>query len=146
MTAALTAAQRIKALPRVHAVPIDQLETAIEDLLTRQPHTVAQLSAALGFAEETIRKRLGWLEEVDRVHRISNKPGGSGARLENIWRIGEFVPSVEFPSQNLRKDQIKTVKSDKGEKPRQPTIKIYPPIGRRDELVSALFGPARSAA
>lgn len=98
-------------------VSIEELDDAIDGLLKAGPHSVTEVTRALGWSTRAICPRLEQLELEHRAHRVR-------VRLPNtptvcyLWHSGP-APGSTAPGAA---------------------------IGGRAPLVAALFGPARRAA
>ena len=106
-----------------HLVPLDDLLDHISGLLEEAPRTMKELEALTGYTHRPLKDRLNELIEDGLAHRqrvpvtISYKYiycAGSGDGVVDVARAGEV--------------------------PRRTVARTYPPIGRRDVLVAALFG------
>ena len=123
-----TKSDRQAALERLTEVVEQRLVDNAPDGLTLQ-----EVSAGVGFAPSTVRVRLEALEEMGIVHRVRHTiPGYSGKYF--LWHIGA-KPKEAFVKKH-------TPNARPGSVPRQPILRVYPPVNRRDPLVAALFGPA----
>lgn len=124
-------------------VSIEELDDAIDELLKAGPHSVAEVTRALGWSTRAICPRLEQLELEHRAHRIR-------VRLPNtpticyLWHSGpapgsatvdECIAAAALP--HARQRAIV---------PYQQSVRVFAAVGRRDPLVAALFGPARQAA
>lgn len=99
--------------------------------------TLKEVAAGVGFATSTVRVRLEALEEMGVVHRVRhNTPGCPNCFY--LWHIGA-KPATAYVEKH-------TPNAKPGSVPRQPTLRVYPPVNRRDDLVAALFGPAGKVA
>lgn len=120
--------------PYQRLVPPEQLKTAIEQHLQAGPRIMHALARLVGYSESVVRVRLLELEEQLRAHRVSVSAARIGGRHWE-WRIGPA------PIADVDHDE-----ADDADAPRQGSTRHYPPINRRDDLVAALFGPARQEA
>jgi hypothetical protein len=120
------------ARPARHAA--DPLEGAIETLLRTGPCLADQLARETGYSLAATRLRLDRLLERGRVHR--EKVNLGQPRWQYLWHAGP-APVPATP----RAGDVET--DDDLFAPVQTTVRSYPPVGRRDTLVAALFGPAR---
>jgi hypothetical protein len=96
--------------------------------------TPTEVASALGVAYSTVRNRLKELEDLGRVHRTRHTVTGKTS-IYYMWHAGpkpEGEPAPEDLPEFIP-----------GATPKQPTVRVYPPINRRDDLVAALFGAAR---
>ena len=120
--------------PYLRLVPPEQLKTAIEQHLQAGPRVTHALARLVGYSESVVRVRLLQLEEQLRAHRVSVSAARIGGRHWE-WRAGPApLPEVDH------------AEPSDAEIPRQASTRKYPPINRRDDLVAALFGPARQEA
>jgi hypothetical protein len=106
--------------------PITDIQRAVQDCLSTAPRVVDELERLTGFATASIRVCLARLEADQQVYRervgIKRASG-----YYYLWHSGP-APKIDpaVPSKHI--------------------IQNYEPIGRRDDLVAALFGPARKEA
>jgi hypothetical protein len=110
---------------------LEQLSAAIQKrLLNAGPDglTVPEVAEGLGFSFGAIRVRLDALLEAGRVYRERHTQLSRSA-IYYTWH------SIDVPAQIVAPDA-----------PRRIMSRTYPIVGRRDELVAALFGHAGSAA
>lgn len=117
MTAANTPATRI-------IVPAAQLQEHLARLLTEAPHTLLELIGLTGYSTTPIRKRLYALKKEGRVR---HEP----ATMTCVPYVWHATAPVYVPPGQVDHDV------------RRRTVRVYPPINRRDTLVAALFGPAK---
>lgn len=116
-----------------HIIPIEQLPGAIERLLKDAPRVVRELSLLTGYGEAAVRIRLEILESDKAVHRVSRGTLKRGNGYYE-WRSGPApAEGLCYPT------------STKGTIPQQRITDTFPPCDRRDSLVEALFGPARTS-
>lgn len=95
--------------------------------------TLREVASGVGFATSTVRVRLEALEELGIAHRVRHTvPGRVGMYF--LWHIGA-KPAAAYVEKH-------TPNALPGSVPRQPILRVYPPVDRRDPLVAALFGPA----
>jgi hypothetical protein len=112
----------------------DPLERAIETLLGAGPRLADQLAHETGYSLAATRQRLDRLLERGRVHR--EKVNLGQPRWQYLWHSGPAPVAAPVRSGELETE-------DDLFAPVQTTVRSYPPVGRRDSLVAALFGPAR---
>lgn len=119
-----------------HLIPLEQLPAAILRTLEVAPRTVKELSGLVGYSESELRRQLAVLEADHDAHRVLTPHPTPGVRCW-MWHFGagESTPPRKYAERAI-----------KGEMPRRPVRTTYPNVGRRDPLVSALFGQAGSAA
>jgi hypothetical protein len=132
MTKPTIKSERMEALERLSEVVEKRLIDNAPDGLTLQ-----EVASGIGFASSTVRARLEMLEEIGIVHRVRHTiPGRSS--ICYLWYAGvkPASASVDKHTPNVKPGTV----------PRQPTLRVYPPVNRRDELVAALFGQAGEAA
>jgi DNA-binding transcriptional ArsR family regulator len=128
MTAPKHKSERQAALDRLSEVVEQRLVDNAPDGLT-----LLEVTEGTGFAACTVRVRLEALEEMGIVHRVRHiMPGRPNHYF--LWHIGA-KPAAAYVEKH-------TPNAKPGSVPRQPTLRVYPPVNRRDELVAALFGPA----
>jgi hypothetical protein len=111
----------------------DPLEAAIETLLGAGPRLADQLAHDTGYSLAATRLRLDRLLERGRVHRA--KVNLDQPRWQYLWHAGPAPALVREEEADPDDDSFAPV---------QTTVRSYPPVGRRDPLVAALFGPARN--
>jgi hypothetical protein len=116
----------------------DPLEAAIEALLATGPRRADQLAQETGYSLAATRLRLDRLLEGGRVHRA--KANLDQPRWQYLWLPGPAPASA--PAAASAGAEEADVDDDPFV-PRQATVRSYPPVGRRDPLVAALFGTAR---
>lgn len=107
------------------------LEAAIETLLEAGPRRADQLAHDTGYSLAATRLRLDHLLEQGRVHRA--KVNLDQPRWQYLWHAGPAPALVREEEADPDGDSFAPV---------QTTVRSYPPVGRRDPLVAALFGPA----
>ena len=112
----------------------DPLEGAIETLLGAGPRLADQLAHETGYSLAATRLRLDRLLERGCVHR--EKVNLGQPRWQYLWHSGSAPVPATSPAGDVETD-------DDPFAPVQTTVRSYPPVGRRDALVAALFGPAR---
>lgn len=100
-----------------------QLLTQIEKLLEGGSMTMQQIATATKLSVFAIRPRLAQLVQERRAHRL--RIVGIG-KWNYLWMRG---PAPILPTA--------------GAEPRQAIVRSYPDVGRRDDLVAALFGVPR---
>jgi hypothetical protein len=132
MTAPKQKSERQAALERLAEVVEQRLRDNAPDGLT-----LREVAEGVGFATSTVRVRLEALEEMGFVHRVRHTMPGKTS-IYFMWHIGA-KPSTAYVEKH-------TPNVLPGSVPRQPTLRVYPPVNRRDPLVAALFGPAGKAA
>ena len=104
--------------------PVTQIQRAVQDCLSTAPRVVDELERITGFASSSIRICLARLEADKQAYRMRiGIKRGTGYYY--LWHAGQ-APKIDASV------------------PQQHTIKSYEPINRRDDLVTALFGPAGS--
>ena len=119
MTKPKTKSERIAALEQLSAAIETRLLNAGSDGLT-----VPEVAEGLGFSFGAIRVRLDALQEAGRVYRE---------------RHTQLSRSAIYYTWHAVRPNAQPVDPDA---PRRISSRTYPPIGRRDELVAALFGQA----
>jgi predicted transcriptional regulator len=101
--------------------PVTDIQRAVQDCLSTAPRVVDELERLTGYAASSIRVCLARLEASQLVwrerHGIKRAAG-----YYYLWHSGPAP------------------KADTDVKPQADT---YEPVNRRDDLVTALFGPAR---
>ena len=105
---------------------LEQLQSVIESRLQNagpEGLTVPEVAEGLGFALGTVRARLDALQKAGRIYREHHTQPGRTAVY--------FTYHAAEPTDTAVLDA-----------PRRTSLRTYPPIGRRDELVAALFGQA----
>jgi DNA-binding IclR family transcriptional regulator len=119
-----------------HLIPLEQLPAAILRTLQIAPRTVKELSGLVGYSESELRRQLVVLESDHDAHRTLTNQPTPGVRAW-VWHFGagESTPPRKYAERAI-----------KGEMPRRRIRTTYPNVGRRDPLVSALFGHAGSQA
>ena len=117
--------------PYLHLVPVEQMRPEIMRQLEAGPRTLQQLACLLGYSETTVRRHVLDLEDELRVHRISSSRTGRGKLC--WWHAG---------ARPIDLDVAPATVPGAGEVPRQQSTCSYPAVGRRDDLVAALFGGA----
>lgn len=98
-----------------------------------------EMSAEIGIRSSTISACLNYMRQIGQVHStkvIDRKRGG----IVNRWAVGPTLDKYGQPVQ-LHVRKIKQTRSDV---PVVVMSKSYPPIGKRDPLVAALFGAPAS--
>ena len=119
-------------------VPVEQLHTAIEDLLKAGPRSMDEIAHAVRWSPAAVRKRVEQLAIENRVHRRrvrADCPGFSYHWYHGPSREAAELPHYGMAQEPLRADLRATV-------PFQNSVRTWPAIARRDPLVAALFGPA----
>lgn len=116
--------------PHEHLVPLGQLKPAILRHLESAPRRVDELANLVGYASNTVRQRLLDLESELRVHRVQVLEPRRRAKTW-VWHAGAG-----------QLDLVVSDGSTAGEVPHRPVMRTYPVVGRRDDLVAALFGAA----
>lgn len=116
--------------PYSRLVPAQQLKVEIERMLQAAPAMLWDLARAVGYSESVVRTRLLQLQDEQRAHRIESRHPVTNNR-GFLWCAGP-APLADI-------DEA----VGPAEIPQQATARNYPTIGRRDNLVAALFGPAR---
>lgn len=103
--------------------PVTEIQRAVQDCLSTAPRVVDELERITGFAASSIRICLARLEASGEIYRerIGVK---RAAGYYYLYHSGP-APKVDASV------------------PQQHTTHDYEPINRRDDLVAALFGPAR---
>ncbi|MGI4846184.1 MAG: hypothetical protein ACRYF7_23080 [Janthinobacterium lividum] len=121
-------------------VPIEELLPAIEKSLEAAPRHMKDLARELGCSEFAVRRRLLQLESEHRAHRVRENTQG----LCYLWHPGPApgakIPIPIIPAQDLPGAELRV------SAPYQSTVRSWPLITRRDELVAALFGLAQQSA
>lgn len=115
---------------------LERLTDIVEQRLTDNAPdglTLHEVAHGLGFATSTIRGRLEVLEVLNQAHRVRHTMPGKTS-IYYLWHIGA-KPKAAYVEKH-------TPNAKPGAVPRQPTLRVYPPVNRRDDLVTALFGPA----
>jgi hypothetical protein len=111
------------------------------DLMAEQPRKVIDLADLLGCDQQKIISRLRRLEVDRKVQRQRvNNPQG----FYYLWHIavpGRTLPTI-FVGPVLAVEEEEVDVPGAG-LPRRQFSKTWAPHNRRDDLVSALFGPAR---
>ena len=110
-------------------VPTHELCAVILSKLQMHSCTAGELADMIGYNITTIRKRLEVLEERKLVHRIDHK-NATNSGTTFTWHAGLAPDAVAGPVPD----------SDPIEVPRRFFATSFPPVGRRDPLVAALFG------
>ena len=122
-------------------VLIEELDDAIDELLKAGPHSVADVTRALGWSTRAICPRLEQLELERRAHRVR-------VRLPNTpsicyrWHSGPAPGSAE-----VDECVMASTLPDARQRaiiPYQQSVRVFAAVGRRDPLVAALFGPAHT--
>lgn len=119
--------------PYAHLVPLNQVKPAILAHLESAPRKLHELAILVGYSEHTVREHLLDLESEQRAHRVRGAHAGAGGKIW-LWHAGP-APEIEELEEIIP-----------GETTRQHVVRTYPIIGRRDNLVAALFGPAGASA
>lgn len=101
--------------------------------------TVQELSDELGFSICGIRSKLLEFSEQGKAHQIRARAHNGGGSL-HFWKLG---PAPIAPKQEIKVDDEEPAALYL---PNQRILKVYPSVDRRDDLVAALFGPARREA
>ena len=78
------------------------------------------------------------LEDLDRIYRVRRTQPGRSAIYYTYHSTGIKAAPL------LSADEMFDRKA--GVTPRRPVFRVWAPINRRDDLVAALFGPARREA
>jgi hypothetical protein len=102
------------------------------------PRTSKELQIKFGYSRSVVNSRLADLQSEGLVHceRITgHKRGGS----HTIWKGGPGKGSAQRPP----RPAVKAFARNDGQ-PYQHTFQVYPVVGKRDELDTYLFGPARA--
>jgi hypothetical protein len=101
--------------------PITDIQRAVQDCLSTAPRVVDELERLTGYAAASIRVCLARLEASQQAYRerIGIK---RAAGYYYLWHNG---PAPKIDANTQLQEQT------------------YEPINRRDDLVAALFGPAR---
>ena len=81
------------------------------------------------------RNHLNLLSDLGRVYRVRRTQPGRSAIYHTYHANGTQPAPLLTPDEHL---DLKP-----GAVPRRRTLRTWAPINRRDELVAALFGPAR---
>lgn len=115
----------------------DALEAAIESLLGAGPRLADDLARDAGYSLAATRLRLDSLLHRQRIHREKVQLGQP--RWQYLWHLGPADFSAPVPAP--RRDEADEAEGELLA-PSQATVCSYPPVGRRDPLVTALFGPA----
>lgn len=125
--------------PHTPRVPIQELAEAVHAVLVQGDGiTALELVPVLGYSHGTIRKRLRALEDLGRAHTIKKSSGKHGG-FTFIWYAGQAVAATA-PAPAIEGAYVAPI-----DMPQRRTIRVYPPVNRRDPLVAALFGPAKPA-
>ena len=132
MTKPKIKSDRQAALERLTEIVEQRLVDNAPDGLTLQ-----EVASGVGFARSTVRVRLEMLEELGQAHRVSHSMHGRPS-IYYRWHIGA-KPATAYVEKH-------TPNAKPGSVTRQPTLRVYPPVNRRDDLVAALFGPAGKVA
>lgn len=100
--------------------PITDIQRAVQDCLSTAPRVVDELERLTGYASASIRVCLARLEANQQAYRerIGIK---RAAGYYYLWHDGP-APKIDATT---------------------PQEHSYEPVNRRDELVTALFGPVR---
>ena len=114
--------------PYPRHVPSAALKAELERQLQLAPRMLHVLARLLGYSESSVRVRLLELEEERRVHRVPVRRTAAGGRRWE-WHAGAM-------QEGFADDEV-----GPGEIPRQAVVHQYPSVGRRENLVAALFGP-----
>jgi len=126
--------------PTEKPVPIAELLSAVEQALEAGPRHLKELVRELGCSEFAVRRRLLQLESEHRAHRVRVSTQG----LCYLWHTGPApgakIPNPIIPDQDLPRAEQRV------SAPYQSTVRSWPLITRRDDLVAALFGLAPQAA
>ena len=124
-------------------VPIEQLLTAIEELLKAGPRGIGDIARALGYSPVAVRWRLEQLELEHKAHR-QREQIKSWSGLYFRWHHGPAVGVDTLLAGPLSQQGASA--AHQGMVPFQSTVRTFPAVNRRDPLVAALFGPADLAA
>lgn len=107
---------------------LEQLSSKIERRLESagpEGLTIPEAAEGLGFALGTIRARMGALLESGRIYREKHIQTPRTAIYFTYHAVEPVARDVDADA------------------PRRISSRTYPTINRRDDLVAALFGPAR---
>jgi DNA-binding Lrp family transcriptional regulator len=110
----------------------------ISALLKLAPRSNEELRTLTGFSRSGVSKQLEKMELAGLVHR-RRKEIHRAAGYQYMWHYGPIKagsPFVADPDE----------RSFPGSMPKQRIVREYPPINRRDALVEAFFGTARTEA
>jgi hypothetical protein len=114
-----------------HRVPIEQLVSAIEELLWTGPSIIDDIAHVLCYSAAAIHVRLHQLMQEGRAHRQRIRCVNNPAVFYR-WHAGpgagriDGAPNLDMDESDLR--------------PVQVTVHTYPVVNRRDPLVAAFFG------
>lgn len=108
----------------------------IEKILKANPRSNRELGQLTGYSRCGLRNQLERMELAGLVHRKRHAIDRA-AGFCFMWYLG---PSSADEPQVIQPED----RPIRGATPRRKTVHVYPLINRRDDLVSALFGPAGS--
>jgi hypothetical protein len=112
-------------------VPIEQLVSAIEELLGARPSIIDEIAHVLRYSAAAIRVRLHQLMQEGRAHR-QRIPCVNNPAVFYRWHAGPGAGRIDgAPSLDMAESDLRPV---------QVTVHTYPVVNRRDPLVAAFFG------
>jgi predicted ArsR family transcriptional regulator len=106
----------------------------IGEILKVAPRSNDELRRLTGYSRCGIRKHLDRMEADGLIHRRRLEIDRAAGFL-HMWHLGPSTGEEQVSEQS-------EPRIIRGAMPRQKTVQVYPPINRRDDLVTALFGPA----
>lgn len=112
-------------MTKARRFPVTDIQRAVQDCLSTAPRVVDELERLTGYPVSSIRLCLARLEASQEVHR-ERKSIKRAAGYYYLYHSGPAPVEVEAPHRHIVRD--------------------YEPHHERDELVAALFGPARKEA